>query len=111
MICRCPPPWTSTSHLRGDHKNLERLARAFEELDAGLYSAENAGTWFPRTPVEHWAQYDTLHLMTMFGPVDLVFAPDGAPSGYAELVTKAEHSTLDDEPVTVISVSAWETLK
>jgi hypothetical protein len=42
-----------------DHENLERLARAFDELKAGLYTAEEAGTWFPRTPVEQWAQYDT----------------------------------------------------
>lgn len=39
-----------------DHpRNLERLARAFDELEAGLYTAEEAGTWFPRTPVELWA--------------------------------------------------------
>ena len=35
-----------------DHKNLERLAEAFDELEAGLYTAEAAGTWFPRTPVD-----------------------------------------------------------
>ena len=64
-----------------DRENLERLARAFDELEAGLYTAEDAGTWFPRTPVELWSQYDTLHLMTKGGPIDIVFAPDGAPSG------------------------------
>jgi hypothetical protein len=51
-----------------DHKNLERLARAFDELEAGLYTAEEAGTWFPRMPVELWSRYDTLHLMTKAGP-------------------------------------------
>ncbi|MFZ4811671.1 MAG: hypothetical protein ACOYL9_10035 [Ilumatobacteraceae bacterium] len=35
-----------------DRGNLECLAGAFEELEAGLYTAEAAGTWFPRTPVE-----------------------------------------------------------
>jgi hypothetical protein len=64
-----------------DRTNLERLARAFDELDAGLYTAEEAGTWFPRTPVELWSQYDTLHLMTNAGPIDIVFAPDGGTIG------------------------------
>jgi len=64
-----------------DRANLQRLASALEELDARLYTADASGTWFPRTPVENWAQYDTLHLMTMHGPIDIVFAPDGAPSG------------------------------
>lgn len=36
-----------------DPANLTRLAQAFDELDAGLYTAESAGTWFPRTPVEN----------------------------------------------------------
>ena len=84
-----------------DHKNLERLARAFDELEAGLYTGEAAGTWFPRTPVEQWAQYDTLHLMTTFGPIDIVFAPDGAPAGYSDLAKKAGRATLGDEPVMV----------
>lgn len=35
-----------------DRTNLERLAPAFDELEAGVYTAEEAGTWFPRTPVE-----------------------------------------------------------
>lgn len=61
-----------------DRKNLERLARAFDELEAGLYTAEESRTWFPRTPVELWSQYDTLHLMTKAGPIDIVFTPDGA---------------------------------
>ena len=94
-----------------DHKNLERLARAFDDLEAGLYTAEEAGTWFPRTPVEQWAQYDTLHLMTTDGPIDIVFTPDGAPAGYADLRRKARRATLDDEPVTVITVATWEALK
>ena len=94
-----------------DHKNLERLARAFDELEAGLYTGEAAGTWFPRTPVEQWAQYDTLHLMTTFGPIDIVFAPDGAPAGYSDLAKKAGRSTLGDEPVMAISVPTWEALK
>ena len=38
--------------------NLERLAKAFDELEAGLYSANDSAAWFPRVPVENWAQYD-----------------------------------------------------
>jgi hypothetical protein len=94
-----------------DHPNLERLANAFEELEAGLYSADEGGTWFPRTPVESWAQYDTVHLMTIHGPVDIVFAPDGAARGYDDLADAAERITLDDEPVLVITTTTWEALK
>ncbi len=77
-----------------DHTNLERLARAFDELEAGLYTAEDAGTWFPRSPIELWSQYDTLHLMTKAGPIDIVFAPDGAPSGYADLRRRLSSTNL-----------------
>ena len=94
-----------------DRPNLERLAQAFDELEAGLYTAEKAGTWFPRSLLEHWAQYDTLHLMTIHGPLDIVFAPDGAPAGYADLTRNATRSTLDNEPVMVITVATWEALK
>jgi hypothetical protein len=38
-----------------DRANLQRLARAFEEIDAGLYTADDSGTWCPRVPVENWA--------------------------------------------------------
>ena len=82
-----------------DHENLERLARVFEELEAGLFTADGAGAWFPRIPADHWAQYDTLHLRTSLGPLDIVFVPDGAPTGYTELVTTAQRATLVDQPV------------
>ena len=94
-----------------DHENLERLARAFDELEASLYTAEEAGTWFPRIPVERWSQYDTLHLMTKAGPIDIVFVPDGAPSGYADLADDAVSAKLDHQPVMVITVAKWEALK
>ena len=94
-----------------DHKNLERLARAFDELEAGLYTAEDAGTWFPRTPVELWSQYDTLHLMTVAGPIDIVFTPDGAPSGYADLAEHAVRAELHGQTVMIITVAKWESLK
>ena len=41
-----------------DNKNLQRLAKAFDELEAGLATANDAGSWFPRHPVKNWAQYD-----------------------------------------------------
>lgn len=34
-------------------------------------------------------QYDTLHLMTIHGPVDIVFAPDGTSRGYDDLAGSA----------------------
>lgn len=93
--------------------NLERLAAAFEELDAALLTAEPEGTWFPRRPVENWAQYDTLHLMTRFGLLDVVFLPDGAPGGYDDLVTAAERCAVLSKDVTalVITPRTWVRLK
>lgn len=94
-----------------DQKNLERLAAAFDELDAGLYTADANGTWFPRLPVENWAQYGSLHLMTRYGPLDIVFTPDGAPRGYEDLKAGAEKSMLGIEPILVITTSQWVALK
>ncbi len=96
-----------------DPKNLARLANAFEDLEAGLLTAEKAGAWFPRHPIENWSQYRMLHLMTKYGPLDIVFAPDGASRGYDDLVTTAEEHPVgaDDAPAPVISVAAWEQLK
>ena len=95
-----------------DRKNLERLADAFEALEAGLLTAKEPA-WFPRLPIENWAQYDTLHLMTKYGPVDVVFTPDGAPRGYADLASSAEEHNVDetDTRALVISISTWEHLK
>jgi hypothetical protein len=82
-------------------------------LEAGLLTADKAGTWFPRHPVEHWAQYDTLHLMTKHGPLDIVFTPDGAPRGYEDLKPGSEEQTVQppDARALVISVALWEQLK
>ena len=94
-----------------DNKNLQRLAKAFDELEAGLATANDAGSWFPRHPVKNWAQYDTLHLMTKHGPIDLVFAPDGAPRGYDDLVDATVELEIGDEYVRVVTVAGWEMLK
>lgn len=51
--------------------------------------------------------------MTRLGALDVVFAPDGAPRGYDDLVGSAEaHQVLaDDASALVVSVTAWEHLK
>ncbi|MCL1586917.1 MAG: hypothetical protein M3092_00745 [Actinomycetia bacterium] len=54
--------------------------------------------------MENWAQYDTLHLITSFGPLDIVFFPDGAPNGYSGLVPEATRGSLEGQSVVVISV-------
>lgn len=96
-----------------DPKNLERLADAFDALEAGLLTADEPGTWFPRRPTENWAQYDTLHLMTKYGPLDIVFTPDGAPRGFDDLEPSAEEHPVQahDARALVISVTTWEHLK
>ena len=80
MVHDLPLPATIDIDVTPDRQvgNLERLALAFNELEAGLLTADAGGTWFPRHPIENWASYDTLHLMTNFGPLDIVFTPDGA---------------------------------
>lgn len=94
-----------------DNENLEHLAAAFDELDAMLYSADEGGTWFPRHPVEYWAQYDTLHLISNHGPLDIVFVPDGAPGGFDALAPAALEVSIDTEPVLVIAPATWVALK
>lgn len=96
-----------------DHKNLTRLAAAFDDLNAGLMTADEAGTSFPFEPVDNWARYDTLHLMTKFGALDLVFVPDGAPGGFDDLVASADERDVGPAGARaqVISIAAWQRLK
>ena len=75
------PLSTSTSHRHEISRTSSGWRKPYV-LEAGLLTADEPGTWFPRHPVESWSHYDTLHLMTRYGPVDLVFAPDGAPRGH-----------------------------
>ena len=67
----------------------------------------------PPSPIENWARYDTLHLMTKYGPLDIVFAPDGAPRGFDDLEPSAEEHPVQarDARALVISVATWERLK
>ncbi|MCC6226368.1 MAG: hypothetical protein IT195_08185 [Microthrixaceae bacterium] len=76
-----------------------------------MLTADLGGTWFPRQPIANWAQYDTLHLMTKFGPLDLVFAPDGASRGYDDLATAADGRQVAGSEALVITVATWERLK
>lgn len=61
--------------------------------------------------MENWAQYDTLHLITAFGPLDIVFTPDGAPNGYEDLISDATQGSVGSQTVLVISVPTWIALK
>ena len=94
-----------------DKKNLLRLASAFDYLDAGLVTADQAGTWFPRLPVENWAQYDMLHLVTRIGLLDIVFFPAGARDGYSSLISDAFDAKVQGIAFNVITIKQWEHLK
>ena len=92
-------------------ENLTRLAKVFDEIDAALATAGEYGTWFPRHPISNWAQYDMIHLVTKFGLLDLVFAPEGSEDGFNELIRESQKLQIDKQVVRVISVEAWERLK
>ena len=92
-------------------ENLSRLAKVFDEIDAALATAGEYGTWFPRHPISNWAQYDMIHLVTKFGLLDLVFAPEGSEDGFNELIRESQKLQLGKHVVRVISVETWERLK
>ena len=56
-----------------DNKNLQRLAKAFDVLEGGLGTANDAGSWLSRHPVTNWAHYDPLHLTTKHGPIEQLY--------------------------------------
>ena len=91
--------------------NLERLAKFMDDLDVGLFTNEEEGTWFPRWPIDNWASYDTLHLTSVLGLLDLVFSPAGAPDGYEALVNQSEILVVDGLKIRVITESTWVKLK
>ena len=92
-------------------ENLTRLAKVFDEIDAALATVGEYGAWFPRHPISNWAQYDTIHLVTKFGLLDLVFAPEGSEDGFNELIRESQNLQLGKHVVRVISVDTWERLK
>ena len=52
-----------------------------------------------------------IHDLPVPATVDIVFTPDGAPSGYADLASDSVRAELEDQPVMVITVAKWEALK
>jgi hypothetical protein len=92
-------------------ENLVRLAKVFDEIDAALATSGEYGTWFPRHPISNWAQYDMIHLVTKFGLLDLVFAPEGSEDGFNELIRESQKLQIGKQVVRGISVEAWERLK
>ncbi|MEO8363980.1 MAG: hypothetical protein ABI570_06335 [Ilumatobacteraceae bacterium] len=94
-----------------DEGNLGRLAEVFEELKAGLLTVDDTGAWFPRHPVENWAQYDTLHLVTQYGLLDIVFTPDGAPRGFDDLESESVEGNFGTVAFAMISKEQWIRLK
>jgi predicted nucleotidyltransferase len=92
-------------------KNLERLAQFMEELNVGLLTSEEGGTWFPRWPTENWASYDTLHLTSAIGLLDIVFVPAGVPGGYDELLNQTDFLDVEGTKVRVITEITWIKLK
>lgn len=91
--------------------NLERLSEFFESVHATLLTAEEDGTWFPRSPVENWSKYSTLHLMTDFGLLDLVFTPAGTTSGYRDLINGSARLRVGSTFINCISEEQWVELK
>ena len=92
-------------------KNLERLSEFFEDVNASLLTAEEDGTWFPRTPIENWAQYSTLHLITNFGLLDLVFEPTGTSDGYQDLVKGSVLLQVGQSMIRCVTEDQWVELK
>jgi len=49
--------------------------------------------------------------MSKYGPLDLVFVPDGAAPGYADLAASADDQQVAGSEALVITVATWERLK
>ncbi len=113
QILNLPVPSTidvDISPLRS-RKNLQRLSEFFEDVNASLLTAEEDGTWFPRTPIENWAQYSTLHLVTDFGLLDLVFEPAGTRDGYQDLVKGSVLLQVGRTMIRCVTEDQWVELK
>jgi len=92
-------------------QNLEKLAEFFDAVEAALLTAEEDGTWFPRQPFGNWSQYDTLHLLTNFGLLDLVFSPTGVINGYEGLQGDSSIVDFNGVQVRMISEEQWVHMK
>jgi predicted nucleotidyltransferase len=84
-------------------RNLKRLAEFFDSVHAALLTSEEGGTWFPRIPVENWSQYSTLHLLTDFGLLDIVFEPAGMHNGYIDLLENSVDQEVGNSMIRCIS--------
>jgi hypothetical protein len=91
--------------------NLENLANFFDVADASLLSADENGAWFPKRPVNNWSQYETLHLLTKFGILDLVFSPAGVANGYEGLIEASVLVDFGGVQVRRITEDQWVYLK
>lgn len=74
-----------------DVANLDRLAKALSDLSARLrVEGDPEGVPFDPHP-DMLRQVEMMTLITEHGPLDLCFAPDGFPDGYASL---SEHASV-----------------
>lgn len=83
----------------------------FDAVHAALMTSEDTGTWFPRIPVENWSQYSTLHLLTDFGLLDIVFEPAGTQNGYMDLLESSINQELGNSKIRCISEEQWVEMK
>lgn len=88
-----------------DDVNLARLAAALADLGARLrVSGDPAGVPF-EPHAEMLRQVDLMTLVTDHGPLDLCFAPDGFPDGYASLT---EHASVVEIAAVDVPVASLE---
>ena len=92
-------------------ENYKHLSDFFRVTDTKLFTSQDGGTWFPHQLIDNWSQYDTLHLLTKFGLLDIVFSPEGAPHGYRQLFKNSLIANLGSESFRSISEQQWVALK
>ena len=104
-VGRHSSPRTSTSPRPRDHRNLDRLAAALEELDARLRTAtEPEGVPFPFDPAL-LESATVWTLTTKHGDLDLVMAPAGT-GGYQDLIRDADELTVAVDPDLKVKVAS-----
>lgn len=87
-----------------DPENLQRLARALEDLDARIRTeAEPEGLAFDRSP-GMLSRAELLNLTTRVGDLDLAFVPHGT-QGYTDLRRRAVELEIEDVTVVVADLA------